>query len=72
MYDNTELRCWNFYNGSQWKILKNEEITIPSMKNRKPFGILFRSLTSGGSRISRRGGVDLVVGGVDSRGGYVS
>ena len=27
---------------------------------------------SGGSRISRRGGVDLVGGGVDSRGGYVS
>ena len=26
---------------------------------------------SGGSRISRRGGVDLVGGGVDSRGGYV-
>ena len=27
---------------------------------------------SGGSRISRRGGVDLVGGGVDSRGGYIS
>ena len=27
---------------------------------------------SGGSRISRRGGVDLVGGGVDSRGSYVS
>ena len=26
---------------------------------------------SGGSRISRRGGVDLVGGGVDSQGGYV-
>ena len=26
---------------------------------------------SGGSRICRRGGVDLVGGGVDSRGGYV-
>ena len=29
-------------------------------------------LTSGGSRISRRGGVDLVGAVVDSRGGYVS
>ena len=29
-------------------------------------------LLSGGSRISRRGGVDLVGGGVDSRGSYVS
>ena len=28
--------------------------------------------SSGGSRISRRGGVDLVGGGVDSRGSYVS
>ena len=28
--------------------------------------------SSGGSRISRRGGVDLVGGGVHSRGGYVS
>ena len=27
--------------------------------------------TSGRSRISRRGGVDLIGGGVDSRGGYV-
>ena len=27
---------------------------------------------SGGSRISRRGGVDLIGGGMDSRGGYVS
>ena len=27
---------------------------------------------SAGSRISRRGGVDLVGGGVDSRGGYIS
>ena len=27
---------------------------------------------SGGSRISHRGGVDLVGGGVDSQGGYVS
>ena len=27
---------------------------------------------SGGSRISRRGGVDLVGGAVDSRGGYIS
>ena len=29
-------------------------------------------LLSGGSRISRRGGVDLVGGGVDSQGGYIS
>ena len=29
-------------------------------------------LSSGGSRISRREGVDLVGGGVDSRGGYLS
>ena len=28
--------------------------------------------SSGGSRISRRGGLDLVGGAVDSRGGYVS
>ena len=31
-----------------------------------------KSYSSGGSRISRRGGVDVVGGGVDSRGGYVS
>ena len=30
------------------------------------------TVCSGGSRISRRGGVDLVGGGVDSRGGYIS
>ena len=30
-----------------------------------------RQVCSGGSRISRRGGLDLVGGGVDSRGGYV-
>ena len=30
------------------------------------------SHTSGGSRISRRGGVDLVGGAVDPRGGYIS
>ena len=29
-------------------------------------------MSSGGSRISRRGGVDLVGGDVDSLGGYVS
>ena len=29
-------------------------------------------VSSGGSRISRRGDVDLVGGGVDSQGGYVS
>ena len=29
-------------------------------------------IASGGSRISRRGGVDLVQGAVDPRGGYVS
>ena len=32
---------------------------------------IIRTLPSGGSRISRRGGVDLV-GGLDSRGRYVS
>ena len=31
-----------------------------------------RTLCSGGSRISRRWGVDLVGGGVDSRGSYIS
>ena len=36
-----------------------------------PFYPYLRGI-SGGSRISRRGGVDLVGGGVDSRGGYVS
>ena len=30
------------------------------------------NILSGGSRISRRGGVDLVGGAVNSRGGYVS
>ena len=40
----------------------------------KPCGYIrnLKNLPSGGSRISRRGGVDLVGGGVDSRGGYVS
>ena len=31
-----------------------------------------KAIFSGGSRISRRGDVDLVGGGVDPRGGYVS
>ena len=30
------------------------------------------SMSSGGSRISHRGGVDLVWGAIDPRGGYVS
>ena len=34
--------------------------------------MLTASYTSGGSRISRRGGVDLVEGAVDPRGSYVS
>ena len=32
----------------------------------------YKCKVSGGSRISRRGGVDLVRGAVDPRGGYVS
>ena len=36
------------------------------------YNIEFWILCSGGSRISRRGGVDLVRGAVDPRGGYVS
>ena len=35
-------------------------------------GVCIDTYVSGGSRISRRGGVDLVGRGVDSRGGYIS
>ena len=38
----------------------------------RPILLLCYTSISDGSRISRRGGVDLVGGGVDSRGGYVS
>ena len=38
----------------------------------KSAGFKKYELFSGRSRISRRGGVDLLGGGVDSRGGYVS
>ena len=33
---------------------------------------MYMWICSGGSRISRRGGVDLVGGAVDSRGSYIS
>ena len=41
-------------------------------KNMSSFEKLSGIILSGGSRISRRGGVDLVRGAVDPRGGYVS
>ena len=37
-----------------------------------PFALYWNISFSGGYRISRRGGVDLVEGAVDPRGGYVS
>ena len=52
--------------------VNNRETIAVIEANNDTYCLQNRIKVSGGSRISRRGGVDLVGGGVDSRGGYVS